>query len=144
MASTASVSEALSIDGGQTRLMNTGLWVWPSDAAAQRKVLLMIAASPQLVQAMTFLMKSKGGLSNSELDDLTSDSSNWVTLWTVRQLTALGFIDFTVDFFGGPARYNLTNLGRTAFAVVTHQPLPQKPADKPPAAQTSAAPTKPA
>ena len=84
--------------------MNAGLWVWPSDAKAQQNVLQKVAASPHLLQAMTCLISNKEGLSNSELDDLTADNSDWMTLWTVRQLTSLGFIEYKVDFFGGPAR----------------------------------------
>ena len=34
--------------------MNAGLWVWPSDAKAQQNVLQKVAASPHLLQAMTF------------------------------------------------------------------------------------------
>jgi hypothetical protein len=119
--------------------MNTGLWVWPSDAKAQQKVLHIVAASPHLMQAMRFLMKSKEGLSNSELDDLMADYSNWMTLWNVKQLTSLGFIEYKVDFFGGPARYQLAELGRNSLATITGQPVQQKPpAQAPPAAQVAA------
>jgi hypothetical protein len=72
-------------------------------------------------------MSSKEGLSNSELDDLTADNSNWMTLWTVKQLTSLGFIEYRVDFFGGPARYQLTDLGRNVLGMVAGQPLQQNP-----------------
>jgi hypothetical protein len=106
--------------------MNAGLWIWPSDIKAQQKVLQKIATSPHLLLAMTFLMSNKEGLSNSELDDLTADNSNWMTLWTVRQLTALGFVEYNVDFFGGPARYQLTELGRNALGMITGQPVQQK------------------
>jgi hypothetical protein len=102
--------------------MNTGLWLWPSDAKAQGRALREVASSPHLVQAMTLLMKSQEGLSNSELTDLTADNSNWMTLWTVRQLTSLGFVEFRVDFFGGPARYRLTELGRDVIGKITGQP----------------------
>ncbi len=107
--------------------MNTGLWIWPPDAKSQQKVLRTVAASPQLVNAMTFLMKSKEGLSNSELDDLTADNSNWMTLWTLRQLTSLGFVEYRVDFFGGPARYNLTELGRNTLGTIAAPPVQRKP-----------------
>jgi hypothetical protein len=106
--------------------MNTGLWVWPSDAKAQRKVLQKVAAVPRLLETMTLLMSTNEGLSNSELDDLTADNSNWMTLWIVRQLTSLGFIEYKVDFFGGPARYQLTELGRDAFGTITGQPVQPK------------------
>jgi len=119
--------------------MNKGLWVWPSDVKAQRRVLLSVGASHQLLQAMTFLMKNKDGLSNSELDDLTADNSNWMTLWTLRQLTSLGFVEYKVDFFGGPARYQLTELGRNALGTITGKPVQQNPpVQTPPASQVAA------
>lgn len=119
-------------------MLNTGLWVWPSDAKGQQKVLQKIATSPHLLQAMTSLVKNNEGLSNSELDDAIADNSNWMTLWTVRQLTSLGFVEYKVDFFGGPARYQLTELGRNALGMITGQPVQQKPpAQAPPAAHAA-------
>jgi hypothetical protein len=119
--------------------MNAGLWAWPSDAKAQQNVLRKVAASPHLLRAMTCLMSNKEGLSNSELDDLTADNSDWMTLWTVRQLTSLGFVEYKVDFFGGPARYQLTELGRNALGMIAGQPVQQKPpAQAPPAAHAAA------
>jgi hypothetical protein len=118
--------------------MNAGLWVWPSDAKAQQEVLQRVAASPHFFQALTSLMKNEG-LSNSELDDAIADNSNWMTLWTMRQLTSLGFVEYHVDFFGGPARYQLTELGRSALGMITGQPVRQKPpAQAPPAAHAVA------
>jgi hypothetical protein len=111
--------------------MTSGLWVWPSNPKGQRKMLRMVAALPHLVAALTALAKSKGGLSNAELDDLISDNSEWMTLWLIRQLTALGFIDFKVDFFGEPAKYQLTELGKQAFSIITGQPLQKPPAPVP-------------
>jgi hypothetical protein len=103
--------------------MNAGLWVWPSDAKAQQEVLQKVVASPHLLQAMSSLMSNKEGLSNSELGDAIADNSNWMTLWTVRQLMSLGFVEYKVDFFGGPARYQLTDVGRNAFMMLTGQPV---------------------
>ena len=121
--------------------MNTGVWVWPADAKGQQKMLQKVAASPHLFQAMTFLMKKKEGLSNSELDDAIADNSNWMTLWMVRQLTSLGFIEYKVDFFGGPAQYQLTELGKSAFGMITGQPVPKPvvvaPIPAPPAPQAA-------
>ena len=86
-----------------------------------------MATSGYFTKALTGLAKSKDGLSNSELDDLIAGNSNWMTLWVVRQLTALGFVNYKVDFFGEPARYQLTELGRRAFLFVTGQPMQAKP-----------------
>lgn len=121
-------------------MLNAGLWVWPSDAKAQQKVLQKAAASPHLLQAMISLMSSKEGLSNSELDDAIADNSNWMTLWTVRQLTSLGFIEYKVDFFGGPARYQLTELGRNALRMMKGQPVQQNPPAQAPPTVHAAAP----
>jgi len=108
--------------------MDKGLWVWPNDEAGQRRVLRKAASSEHLMTAMTALAKSKDGLSNSEIDEVIADNSNWMTLWVVRQLTSLGFLDYKVDLFGEPAKYQLTQLGRDVFSVITGQPAsPQKP-----------------
>ncbi len=116
--------------------MTKGVWVWPSDPKQQRKVLKKVAASAHLLAALTAIAKRKEGMSNAELDDAINDSSEWTTLWTIRQLMSLGFIDFKVDFFGEPARYQLTESGRAALSIMTGQPPPQKaPAPNPPAPQ---------
>jgi hypothetical protein len=115
--------------------MNKGLWVWPSDQNAQRRVLRKVADAKQLVSAMAAIAKSKEGLSNAELDDAIGDSSEWLTLNVVRQLTSLGFVEFKVDFFGGPARYQLTDRGRSVLSVITGKPM-QPPQQKPPSPPT--------
>ena len=111
--------------------MTSGLWVWPSDPKGQRKVLRQVAASPHLVAALTAIGKSKEGLSNAELDDVINDNSEWMTLWVIRQLTALGFTEFKIDFFGDPAKYRLTEIGRQALSTITGQPLQKPPAPTP-------------
>jgi hypothetical protein len=112
--------------------MNTGLWVWPSDQKAQRKVLRKVAGEQHLAPALAAIAKSKDGLSNAELDDVIGDNSGWMTLWVVRQLTALGFIDFKVDLFGEPARYRLTELGQSVLSILTGKPVQPKPVAAPP------------
>lgn len=102
--------------------MNHGLWTWPPGEAAQKEIITQVAASPLLVSAMTALAKAKDGLSNAQLDDSLGDNSNWMTLWVIRQLTALGFTEFKVDFFGGPAKYRLTPLGTSVLSAVTGKP----------------------
>lgn len=125
--------------------MNQGLWVWPSTPRGQARVLAKVAESDHLMAALQALAKSgAGGLSDTGLDDVLGDSSEWITLWVVRQLTALGFIEYKVDFFGNPAVYMLTDLGRTALQTITGKPVPkpapaaaspQPPRPAPPAAQ---------
>jgi len=117
--------------------MNTGVWVWPEAPRAQTRVLREVAGAQHLVPALTAIGKSKDGLSNSELDYLIGDNSNWMTLWVVRQLTSLGFIEMKVDYFGEAARYRLTDLGISALTKITGQPI------KKPVVPSPAAPTKP-
>jgi hypothetical protein len=94
--------------------------------------------------ALTAIAKSKDGTSNSELDDAINSSSEWTALWLIRQLTALGFVDFKVDLFGNPAKYRLTETGRTALSMITGQPPkktvppPQPPSPTPPGPQAAA------
>ncbi|MDG6899002.1 MAG: hypothetical protein JRM88_00355 [Nitrososphaerota archaeon] len=123
---------------GLVSLMPKGLWVWPSNPQGQEKTLEKVAASPHLKAALVALAKSRVGLSNAELDDAINDSSEWTTIWVVRQLTSLGFIEFKVDLFGNPARYLLTELGRMAFSKITEQPMAVPSPD--PKAQQAAAP----
>jgi len=127
--------------------MNKGLWVWPPDPRLQRRVLKAVASSPHLMAAMTALGKSKDGMSDSEINEAISDTSEWTTLWVVRQLTSLGFIEYKVDFFGNPAKYQLTGQGQQALSIMTGKPIPQKPPTSTPPV-TSVAPqpvaTKPA
>ncbi len=119
--------------------MPKGVWVWPPDPKGQRRAMRKVAGSPHLMAALAAIAKSKDGLSNAELADAVNDTSEWTTLWVVRQLTSLGFLDFKVDFFGNPARYQLTEAGRVALSMMTGQPLPQKPpAPAAPAAQQAA------
>ena len=131
--------------------MKSGLWVWPSDPKAQRRTLRKVSNSEHLVAGMQAIAKSKDGLSNAQIDDALSDFSNWQTRWTVDQLISLGFADYKVDFFGGPGKYTLTELGRNALAAITGKPVvaPPPPATSPPPAKsaipvTPAAPTAPA
>ena len=121
--------------------MNTGLWVWPPDDRDQRRTLRAVASSPHLVDAMQALVKSKDGLSNAQVDDALSDNSHWLTRWVLEQLISLGFVDYRADFFGGPGRYALTELGTNALSAITGKP-PQKPQAmpaQPPPAQVAPA-----
>ncbi len=123
--------------------MDRGIWVWPTDPKAQRRILRKVADSPHLMTALQGIAKSQEGMSNPELDELLKDNSNWMTLWSVRQLIALGFIQYKVDFFGGPARYAATELGRNALAAMTGQPIPPKPPAQAPVPAPAAQPTAP-
>ena len=127
--------------------MNKGLWVWPSNPKGQRKALRAVAASTHLMAAMTALSKSKEGMSDADQKEALNDTAEWTTLWVVRQLTSLGFVEYKVDFFGNPARYLLTEAGQNAFATMTGKAPPTKPPSPGPPAPVSApqpaAPPKP-
>ena len=107
--------------------MNTGLWVWPADAKAQRRTLRKVSQAEHLMTAMQALAKAADGLSNARLDDALSEYSHWQTRWVVEQLISLGFADYKVDFFGGPGKYVLTELGRSALSTITGKPLQAPP-----------------
>ena len=111
--------------------MDRGSWVWPSDPRGQRKVLRTLSDSPQLLAALKGVARNNEGLTNSELDELLGDHSNWITLWSIRQLTALGFIEYRVDFFGGPAKYAVTDLGRSALSSLAGTPAQPGPKVQP-------------
>jgi len=98
--------------------------------------------------ALKAIMKSKEGLSNAEIDDLLSDNSNWMTLWVMRQLLSLGFVEYRVDFFGNPGRYTMTDLGRDVLQKLTGQAPPVKPTvapvqPPPPPSTTTSPPAQP-
>ena len=97
-----------------------------------------MAESPHLVAGLTAIAKSKDGLSDSELAEAINDTSEWTTLWVIRQLTSLGFIEYKVDLFGNPARYQATDQGRVALATITGQPLSKPAAPAPPMSQPAA------
>lgn len=120
--------------------MPKGLWVWPTDPKGQRRTLRKVASSPHLVPAMTAIAKSKDGMSNAELVEAINETSEWPTLWVIRQLTSLGFIEFKVDFFGNPARYSITESGRVALSAITGQPLSKPPTPAPAATPSTPAP----
>ena len=101
--------------------MDKGLWIWPSDTKSQMRILRTVIESPRLMLALQGVAKSIEGLSNSELDELLADNSNWMTIWPIKQLLALRFIEYRVDYFGGPARYVITELGRNVLSVATGQ-----------------------
>jgi len=120
--------------------MPKGIWIWPPDPRGQRRVLKMVAESPHLVAALAAMAKSSDGMNNAEVAEVFNDGSEWPTLWVIRQLTSLGFIEFKVDFFGNPARYQITEQGRTALSTITGKPLPKPSVPTPAAPQPAKVP----
>jgi len=90
-----------------------GIWVWPSDPKEQDKTLRRITEEDELVTILGALEKSPEGLSNAQLDRLLSNNSQWRTLPHMKELMALGFVQYNVHFFGDAGRYALTDLGKT-------------------------------
>jgi hypothetical protein len=88
---------------------------------------IKVSGSEHLMTALKALGKSKEGLSNSELDYSLSNNSEWMTIWVTRQLVSLGFVTYKVDFFGNPARYALTDLGRDVLQRLTAPTAPKPP-----------------
>ncbi len=70
-----------------------------------------ILREDELVTILLALSKATEGLSNAELDKLLGNNSQWRTLLHVKELMALGFLDYHVQFFGDPGKYQLTELG---------------------------------
>jgi len=118
--------------------MPKGIWIWPVDSRGQRRVLKKVMESPHLVAGLSAIAKSKEGMSNAELAEAINDTSEWTTLWVVRQLTSLGFIEFKVDLFGNPARYQITEQGQVALSIMTGQPPPKPSTPPAPPAQPAA------
>ena len=123
--------------------MPKGIWLWPSDPKLQRRALRQVSESPHLMTGLSAVAKSKDGLSNAEMAEALNDTAEWTTLWVIRQLSALGFIEFKVDFFGNPARYQATDRGREALAAITGKPLPKPAVPTPSAPQPAKAPPAP-
>ena len=90
-----------------------GIWVWPSDPKDQEKTLRKIMEEDELVTILAALAKGPEGLSNAQLDRLLSNNSQWRTLSHMRELMALGFVRYHVQFFGDAGKYELTDLGKT-------------------------------
>jgi len=90
-----------------------GIWTWPSEPNDQDKTLRKIMQEDEFVAVLVALAKSPEGLSNAQLDRLLSNNSQWRTLSHVRELIALGFIQYHVQFFGDAGKYELIDLGKT-------------------------------
>jgi len=95
-----------------------GIWTWPSEPDDQEKTLRKIMEEDELVTILVALTKSLEGLSNAQLDRLLSNNSQWRTLSHLKELTALGFIQYHVQFFGEAGKYELTDLGRNVVSRV--------------------------
>ena len=89
-----------------------GIWVWPAEPKEQDKTLQRILREDELVAVLSALANNPEGLSNAQLDRLLTNNSQWKTLLHIKELTALGFVDYHVQLFGDAGRYQLTELGK--------------------------------
>jgi DNA-binding HxlR family transcriptional regulator len=86
-----------------------GTWLWPEN---DRRKALEKLKTPHVMRMLTALKaKEKEGLSNAELDSLLGTSSQWLIFWELRELMALGLVEFDVHPFGEPGKYRLTEKG---------------------------------
>jgi predicted transcriptional regulator len=95
-----------------------GIWAWPSEPGDQEKTLRKIVEEDELVTILAALAKSPEGLSNAQLDRLLSNNSQWRTLPHMKELIALGFVQYHVQFFGEAGKYELTDLGKTVVSKI--------------------------
>ena len=63
-----------------------GIWTWPSEPKEQDKTLRKVMQEDELVTILLALAKSTHGLSNSQLDRLLENNSQWRTLSHMREL----------------------------------------------------------
>src|SRR2546425_11649369 len=95
-----------------------GIWVWPSKLKEQDKTLTKILREDELVAILIALANNPEGLSNAQLDRLLANNSQWRTLLHMKELMALGFIDYHVQIFGDPGKYQLTELGKAVVCKI--------------------------
>ncbi len=90
-----------------------GIWFWPSESKEQEKTLQMVFREDELVTILLALANGPDGLSNAQLDKLLGNNSQWRTLLHIKELMALGFVEYHVQFFGDAGKYQLTELGKS-------------------------------
>jgi hypothetical protein len=95
-----------------------GIWSWPSEPSDQERTLRKIVEEDELVTILAALAKSPDGLSNAQLDRLLSNNSQWRTLPHMKELIALRFVQYHVQFFGEAGKYELTELGKTVVSRI--------------------------
>jgi hypothetical protein len=90
-----------------------GLWNWPAEPKEQDRILRRILEEDELSTILLALANHPEGLSNAQLDRLLANNSQWRTLSHMRELIALRFVEYQVQFFGDAGKYQLTDLGKT-------------------------------
>jgi len=95
-----------------------GIWTWPSDPKEQEETMGQIAREDELVSILQALARSAEGLSNAQLDKLLSNNSQWRTLSHMKELLALGFVRYHIQFFGEAGKYEITDLGKATLSKI--------------------------
>jgi hypothetical protein len=95
-----------------------GIWTWPSDPKEQEETLRRIAREDEFVGILDALAKNTEGLSNAQLDKLLSNNSQWRTLSHMKELLALGFVRYHIQFFGDAGKYEITELGKATLSKI--------------------------
>ena len=103
-----------------------GFWFWPSEPKEQDKVLRKMRQEDELATILAALARSPEGFSNAQIDNLLRNNSQWRTVSHMMELTALGFVQYKVHFFGDPGKYQLTDLGKTVLSRILGQPAAQQ------------------
>lgn len=89
-----------------------GTWTWPSDSNHRETALQRVAHDQRFAAILAALAKNPGGLSNAQLDSTAANNSQWRTSWRMKELTALGLVEYKPELFGEPGRYTLTEHGK--------------------------------
>ena len=77
-----------------------------------------ILREDELIAILVALASNPEGLSNAQLDTLLINNSQWRTLLHMKELMALGFIDYRVQLFGDAGKYQLTELGKAIVSKI--------------------------
>jgi len=87
-----------------------GTWLIPEN---DRKAALERLKTPHVLRILDALKdKGEDGLSNPEVDSLLGTESQWLIFWDLRELMALGMVEYEVQLFGEAGKYRLTPAGR--------------------------------
>ena len=95
-----------------------GIWAWPTEPKEQDKTMQKILREDELVAMLVALTNHPEGLSNAQLDRILTNNSQWRTLLHMKELMALGFVDYHVQLFGDAGKYQLTELGKAIVSKI--------------------------
>jgi hypothetical protein len=104
--------------GERFRIMGNGLpvtmgWPWtrPGYSNSEDQLYNALRRDEHLRTMLAMLEKREDGLSNAEIDTALSNYSQWTTIRHLRELMAMGLIEYKPELFGNPGKYLITDLG---------------------------------